>query len=184
MSLLGNCGLGSLWRGRGAAYSYPPCPPPYYYLGYVGAFQSPYMPPSPPPPAPPAPAPQPWFWPQPPAAYGPPPAPPPPTPLVVLPKELQADPTTATADALIGGSIKVQAYVEYISAGGSGTPDVKVTTTVLGVASTWEDSAISEGYHVKCDLALLPPGSKLHIEATNAVLRVRWVEISGPLSQL
>jgi len=105
-------------------------------------------------------------------------------PLVVLPKEIQADPTTTSADAIIGGSVKVQAYVEYISAGGEGTPEVKVTTTVLGVVSTWDDSAITDGYHVKSDLALLPPGSKLHIEATNTVLRVRWIEITGPVPQL
>lgn len=101
-----------------------------------------------------------------------------PTHGLCLPKELEATPDQPSASMIVGGAIHVRICVEYMSAG-SGASFVKLSASEGVGTFTWTDSAITEGYHVKLDCPACAPGTKIAIEATNAIIRVRWMEVSG-----
>ncbi len=96
---------------------------------------------------------------------------------VVETEEISADSTTTSASGLIGGSSEVHLTLEYISNSPPSTPpSVKVTITTDGATSTWEETTIPDGYHVKSDFIAVAPGSKITLEVNEATARLRWCE--------
>jgi hypothetical protein len=88
------------------------------------------------------------------------------------------EPTTSPRTILIGGTDDVKLTLEYMALDGAGAPDVNVTiTTPGGVTSTWGVSPVPSGYHVKDDLATVAPGTKIVIQVTETVARLRWCEV-------
>jgi hypothetical protein len=96
---------------------------------------------------------------------------------MTVPHELAVEPTTSPQQALIGGRCDVRLSLEYLVEAGAGSPEVKVTITSDGTTSTWSDTGIAQGYHVKEDFLSVKPGGKVTIEVTDAVARLRWCEV-------
>ena len=91
--------------------------------------------------------------------------------------EIDADTTTTTAQAFVGGTAPARLTVEYIGEeGGETAGSVTVTVTTDSQTATWSDSSIAAGYHVNDQLPAAKPGSKLVLEVTGAVARLRWCE--------
>ena len=98
---------------------------------------------------------------------------------VVLPQELTVDPETSPQEALIGGLNEVQPTLEYMAEDGATSAMVKVTITGAdGSSSSWEETSIAPGYHVKNDFNKIAPGSKIAVEVSEAVARLRWCEFT------
>jgi len=95
---------------------------------------------------------------------------------MTVPEEVTADSAGTTAEGMIGGNCDVHLSLEYATDAGATSPSVKVTITDGGATSTWEESSIPEGYHVKTDFASLSPGSKVTLEVNEATARLRWCE--------
>lgn len=92
-------------------------------------------------------------------------------------QEVFADPSAPTQEALIGGIKDVQLKLEYMPAEGAASPSVKVTITNSdGTTSTWDESSIPSGYHMKNDFVKTTPGTKVKIEVNEAIARLRWCE--------
>ena len=46
-----------------------------------------------------------------------------------------------------------------------------------GPTSTWEETAMTDEYHVKSDFPKVSPGAKATLETTEALARLRWFEV-------
>jgi hypothetical protein len=95
---------------------------------------------------------------------------------MTLTEELYADKTTTPKSALIGGTSDAHLSVESFVESGAAAPAVKVTVTSDGTTSTWSDTSIAPGYHVKESFITVKPGSKVVLDVTDAVARLRWCE--------
>jgi len=95
---------------------------------------------------------------------------------MTIPHELTADPTTTPEEALVGGKCDVHLSLEYLVETGAPAPQVTVTITSDGLTSTWNDTGIAPGYHVKESFASAKPGSKVKLEVVDALARLRWCE--------
>jgi hypothetical protein len=95
---------------------------------------------------------------------------------IKVPRDLDADPTATSQQALIGGASPVSVSVEYLVESGAASPSVSLTTTFDGTSSTWTDAAPAVGYHVQEALLSLKPGTKVNVTVNNATARVRWCE--------
>jgi hypothetical protein len=98
------------------------------------------------------------------------------TPSTIVPFELSVTGATSPQEALVGGSGAVRPTLEYLVAAGAAAPEVTVTITLDGTTTTWSESAIAEGYHVKDDFAAIEPGAVVRLEAVDATARLRWCE--------
>lgn len=95
----------------------------------------------------------------------------------VVPQIETVEPPTSPRTILIGGTRDVRLTLEYMAVDGASAPDVNVTITApSGVKSTWGVSPVPSGYHVKDDLATVAPGTKVEIQVTETVARLRWCE--------
>lgn len=90
--------------------------------------------------------------------------------------ELEADAASSPQEALIGGRCDVHLSLEYLVETGATAPEVKLTVTEDGATSTWSDTGIAEGYHVKEDFMSVEPGARVTLEVTDATARLRWCE--------
>lgn len=95
---------------------------------------------------------------------------------MTIPRELTADPTTTSAETIIGGRPDVHLSLEYLVEAGAAAPQVTVTITSDGMTSTWTDTGIAPGYHVKESFTSAKPGSKVKLEVVDALARLRWCE--------
>ena len=95
---------------------------------------------------------------------------------MILPFELSVTGETSQQEALIGGICTVRPTLEYLVAEGAAAPEVTLTITFDGTTTTWSESAIAEGYHVRSDLAGIEPGAVVQLEAVDATARLRWCE--------
>jgi hypothetical protein len=95
---------------------------------------------------------------------------------LIVPEEAVVDTTTPSKTVVIGGTTPVRLSLEYLPDDGATSASVKVTSTVDGTATTWQETPIAAGYHVKTDFAPLLPGSKVTIDVAQAMARVRWCE--------
>jgi hypothetical protein len=94
-----------------------------------------------------------------------------------VPHELDVDVTSPAQEALVGGRCDAHLTLEYlVEAGAAATAQVTVTVTSDGTTSTWTDTGISEGYHVKDAFLTVKPGSKVKVEVADAIARLRWCE--------
>lgn len=94
-----------------------------------------------------------------------------------VPREIDADTTSSSASALVGGGAdKISLSLEYLVEAGATSPSVKVTTSSDGGSATWSDDTPSTGYHVQEALLSVTPGSKVTLNVNNATARLRWCE--------
>jgi hypothetical protein len=103
-------------------------------------------------------------------------APAPCPPSAIVPFELAADAESSPAEALVGGICAIRPTLEYLVADDAAAPAVTVTITFEGTTTTWSESAIAEGYHVKDDFAGIEPGAVVRLEVVDARARLRWCE--------
>ena len=96
------------------------------------------------------------------------------TPMSV-PHELLGDPAGAE-EAFIGGKTDVHLCLEYLVETDAPAPEVKLTLTSGGTTTTWSDTGIAVGYHVKEDFMSLKPGATVVLEVKDAAARLRWCE--------
>src|SRR5512141_481607 len=95
---------------------------------------------------------------------------------MTVPHELAVDAATPSQETFIGGKGDVHLTLEYLVDAGAPAPKVTLTFTSGGSTSTWTDSGIAEGYHVKDSFMAVQPGTKVTIEVTGAAARLRWCE--------
>ncbi|HSB73515.1 MAG TPA: hypothetical protein VLT62_29670 [Candidatus Methylomirabilis sp.] len=95
---------------------------------------------------------------------------------MTVPHELAADGTTSPQEALVGGHRDVRLSIEYLVESGAPAPAITVSVTSNGSTSTWEETSIGTGYHVSEGFLTVKAGSKVRLEVTDAVARVRWCE--------
>lgn len=94
---------------------------------------------------------------------------------MTVPFELLVTGTT-TQEALIGGSAIVHPTLEYLVKEGAAAPQVTVTITADGATTTWSESGIDVGYHVKTDFAGISPGAVVQVDTVDVTARLRWCE--------
>jgi hypothetical protein len=95
---------------------------------------------------------------------------------IIVPRDLDADPTDASEQTLVGGSEQVSLSLEYLVETGAVSPSVKLTTTSDGASGTWSDTTPAVGYHVQEALLSVKPGTKVLLEVNNVTARLRWCE--------
>ena len=95
---------------------------------------------------------------------------------MLVPHELAVTAATSPQEVWIGGTSEVHPTLEYLVEPGAPAPEVKVTITSEGATTTWTETAISEGYHVKDDFMAIKPGAKVTIKVTDLAARLRWCE--------
>lgn len=93
-----------------------------------------------------------------------------------VPRELGATPATSPQEAWIGGTSEVHLTLECLVNAGAAAPEVKVVIVSEGSTTTWTETALDEGYHVKDDFAAVKPGAKVTIAVTDLTARLRWCE--------
>lgn len=91
-------------------------------------------------------------------------------------EEIDADATTPTKSALVGGRGESRLTVEYSVASGATTPSVTVTIVDGGKTTNWSDQNIAAGYHVFDGLGAVHAGATVTLTVANATARVRWCE--------
>ncbi len=97
-------------------------------------------------------------------------------PKYAIPLVESVDSSSSPKELLVGGSASVSLTLEYIQIDGATTPAIKMKTTGPGGTSTWEDAAVTSGYHILPDLQTVQPGTKIIIEVKDVVARLRWWE--------
>jgi hypothetical protein len=97
-------------------------------------------------------------------------------PSTIVPFELSVTAEASPQEALVGGICTARPTLEYLVAEDAAAPEVTVTITFEGTTTTWSESAIAEGYHVKDDFAGIEPGAVVRLEAVDATARLRWCE--------
>jgi hypothetical protein len=90
--------------------------------------------------------------------------------------EIEVDATTTSAQALVGGAAPSRLTVEYLAETGAASPSVTVTVVSDGQTATWTETNIAPGYYVR-ELSPAKPGSKLTLQSSNALARLRWCEL-------
>jgi len=84
--------------------------------------------------------------------------------------------TSTTAEALVGGLAPAQLTLEYLVESGATSPSVTVTVTADGQTTTMSETNTAPSYYTR-QLSPARPGSKLMLQASNALARLRWCEI-------
>ena len=97
-------------------------------------------------------------------------------PSLKVPRDLEADPSTKSKQALVGGAGDVSLSLEYLVETGASSPTVTLTTTTGGASAKWTDAAPAVGYFVHEALLSAKPGTKVTLEVNNVIARVRWCE--------
>ncbi len=96
---------------------------------------------------------------------------------VTVALEASVDSTATSQKVLIGGTTAVCLTLEYLPDEAATAASVKVTIVSEGsTTSTWEESTIAPGYHVKSDFPAVAPGTKVTLEIIQASARLRWCE--------
>ena len=93
-----------------------------------------------------------------------------------IPQEVNVDSATGMKEVLIGGTTNASLTLEYAPDAGATSPLVKVTVDLDGSTSTWQETSITDGYHVKSHLLSIEPGARVTLETTEAMARLRWCE--------
>jgi hypothetical protein len=94
---------------------------------------------------------------------------------VVLISELEADPSSTSAQNFAGAHGGRGAVVEYLVDAGAASPSVDVLIVSGGASADWKDGAPTPGFHVH-HLGHLAPGAKVTLTVAAAMARVRWCE--------
>lgn len=91
--------------------------------------------------------------------------------------EAVADSTATTKKVFIGGTTPVRLTLEYLPDEGATAPSVGLTVAEGGSStSTWKETAITPGYHVKSEWVSVAPGSLVTLEVAETSARLRWCE--------
>jgi hypothetical protein len=96
---------------------------------------------------------------------------------MLVPQDEMVDGASSPKEVLVGGLRDARLTLEYMPVSGATTAAVKVTISGPGGTSTWEETPVSEGFHVKRDLTTVAPGSSVSVEVTEVIARLRWCEV-------
>ena len=88
---------------------------------------------------------------------------------MVLPQEVSVDSTANVKNVVIGGNAPTSLTLEYTPDAGASTPMIKVTIEHDASTSTWQETASTDGYHVKSQFLSVEPGNKVTLEVTEAM---------------
>jgi hypothetical protein len=87
------------------------------------------------------------------------------------------DDTSSPKEVFVGGIYDTHFTLEYMPVTGATNPVIKLTITDDGNTSTWDDTSITDEYHVKSDFPKVSPGAKATLETTETLARLRWFEV-------
>ena len=99
-----------------------------------------------------------------------------PQPVHSHPRHLEVDTTTTSRVGVTGGDTPARFTLEYYVDAGTESASVTLTLLSNGQTTTWSDSNVAAGYHVQQQLSPMPPGTKVTLQASNALARLRWCE--------
>jgi hypothetical protein len=91
-------------------------------------------------------------------------------------REIEVDAETPSKDAFVGGHSEARLTLEYLIEDGAEAPSVSVTVSSAGQTLNWTASDTGVGYHVYDQFGAVKPGSKVTLEASGALARLRWCE--------
>jgi hypothetical protein len=91
-------------------------------------------------------------------------------------RELEVDAETTSREALVGGISEPRMTLEYLIEEGVEAPSVSVTVSGSGQTLEWTATDTAAGYHVYDQFGAVKPGSKVTLEASGALARLRWCE--------
>ncbi len=91
-------------------------------------------------------------------------------------RSIEVDATTTSKTAVTGGLSDSRPTVEYSVDTGATAASVTLTMVTSGQTTTWTDTDVAAGYHTHQQLPPLPPGTKMTLQASNALARLRWCE--------
>lgn len=95
---------------------------------------------------------------------------------IVIPRDLHADPTNTSQQALVGGSEQVSLSLEYLVEAGAASPSVTLTTISDGATATWSETSPAVGYRIQEGLLSVKAGTKVSLTVNNVTARLRWCE--------
>ena len=91
-------------------------------------------------------------------------------------REIEVDAETPSRQALVGGRSEARLTLEYLVEEGAEAPSVSVTVAGPGQTLTWTATDTAAGYHVYDQFGAVKPGSRVTLEASGALARLRWCE--------
>lgn len=84
---------------------------------------------------------------------------------------------SSSQEFLIGGEEAAQLTLEYLKADAATAPSIKVVVLGPGGATTtWGEDPVTDGYHVRADVATVEPGSRVTVTTVETIARIRWWE--------
>lgn len=91
-------------------------------------------------------------------------------------REIEVDADTSSREALMGGISDARPTLEYLVEEGADGPSVAVTISAPGHTINWTASDTTAGYHVYDQFGAAEPGTRVTLEASGALARLRWCE--------
>jgi hypothetical protein len=91
-------------------------------------------------------------------------------------REIEVGPDAPSKDAFVGGVSDARLTLEYLIEEGADATSVSVTVSGAGQTLNWTASDTTAGYHVYDQFGAVKPGSKVTLEASGALARLRWCE--------
>jgi hypothetical protein len=87
------------------------------------------------------------------------------------------DPSIQKKEIIIGNPKQVPPILEYMSVEGAAAPVISLKIIGAGGTYSWTENPVTSGYHIKSDIPVVQPGSKIIIEIKEVVARIRWEEL-------
>jgi len=93
-----------------------------------------------------------------------------------VPQEIAVDPAATTKEIVVGGAGKVDLILEYMPVEGAAAPEVTLESKGPSGTTSFHETSIAAGYHVKDDFSPAVPGTKLKLTVKDCFARLRWCE--------
>jgi hypothetical protein len=93
-----------------------------------------------------------------------------------VPQEIAVDPAATTKEIVVGGAGKVDLILEYMPVEGAAVPEVTLESKGPSGTTSFHETSIAAGYHVKDDFSPAVPGTKLKLTVKDCFARLRWCE--------
>lgn len=100
-----------------------------------------------------------------------------PGPVMLVPQDEMVDAASSPKELFVGGLREARLTLEYMPVTGATSAAVKITITGADGTSTWEETPVAEGFHVKRDFSTVATGSTITVEVTEVIARLRWCEV-------
>ncbi len=98
------------------------------------------------------------------------------SPTATMVREIEVDADTPSRQALVGGISDARLTLEYLIEEGADGPSVAVTISAPGQTVNWTATDTTAGYHVHDEFGPAQPGTRVTLEASGALARLRWCE--------